>query len=214
MFATFSRYISVFAFVIVSLTVTCAQVSDELRQLLPPKVDKFSQVSLPKVIDKTLDPRAFGGVPPVAAEYRSPTGERFDVSIIRFHSDTDSYALLTQAARQVEERTQRPSQLNRELGTASFHIPGQISFFKGSSVVHITSSGKDFDHIEDGIALARAIADRIDKGEGDIPPLVKHLPDPGNSESSAVYFSKFDAPGKILPDQPVLTALDTHHGDR
>ena len=211
MYSTFTRYISVFAFIIAFVTVTCAQVPEELKQVLSPKFDKFSQTSSPKVIDKTLDPRDFGGVPPVAAEYRSPTGEKFEVSLFRSRSDSDSYSALTHAARQAEGSTQRPTQLNRELGTASFRIPGQISFFKGSSVVHIsTKSGKEFDLVEDGIALARAIADRIDNGEGDIPPLVKHLPDPDKSESSAVYFSKFDAPGTILPGQAVLTVLDTH----
>jgi hypothetical protein len=211
MYSIFSRYIFVFAFVLAFVGVTGAQVPEEFKQLLSPKVDKFSQVSSPKVMDKTLDPRAFGGVPPVETEYRSPAGERFYVSLFRSQSDYDSYSVLTQAARHAEQSTQRETQLNRELGTASFRIPGQISFFKGSSVVHVlTKGGKDFDRVEDGIALARAIADRIDKGEGDIPPLVKHLPDPEKSESSAVYFSKFDTPGLIVPGQAVLTALDTH----
>jgi hypothetical protein len=207
----FSRYIFVFVFVLASVAVTFAQVPEDLKQLLSPKVDKFSQTSSPKVIDKTLNSRAFGGVPPVEAEYRSPTGEKFIVSLFRSQSDYDSYSVLTQAARYAEQSTQRQTQLNRELGTASFRIPGQISFFKGSSVVHIlTKAGKDFERAEDGMELARAIAERIDKGEGDIPPLVKHLPDPENSEGSAVYFSKFDAPELILPGQAVLTALDTH----
>ncbi|HET6862594.1 MAG TPA: DUF6599 family protein [Pyrinomonadaceae bacterium] len=209
--STFSRFILAFVVVIASVTVICAQVPDELKQLLSPKVDKFSQVSSAKLIDKTLDPSAFGGVPPVATEYRSPAGEKFVVSVFRSRSDTDSYSGLTHAARKAEETTQRPTQLNREIGTSSFRTTSQISFFKGTSLVHVsTKSGNDFARVEDGIALARALADRIDKGEGDIPPLVKHLPDPENSQNSAVYFSKVDAPGSILPGQAVLTALETN----
>ena len=209
--STFSRFVSAFAVVVASVTVNCAQVPEELKQLLSPKVDKFSQVSSPKPIDKTLDPRDFGGVPPVETEYRSSAGEKFIVSVFRSRSDNDSYSRLTLAARHAEESTQRPTQLNREIGTASFRTSSQISFFKGSSLVHVSAkSGNDFDRIEDGIALARALADQIDKGEGDIPPLVKHLPDPDNSQNSAIYFSRFDAPGSILPGQAVLTALDTH----
>jgi len=209
--STFSRFVLAFAVVVASVTINFAQVPEELKQLLPPKIDKFSQVSSPKPIDKTLDPGALGGVPPVETEYRSSAGEKFVVSVFRFVSDNDSYSGLTLAARRAEESTQRPTPLNREIGTTSFRTTSQISFFKGSSLVHVLAkSGNDFDRVEDGIALARALADRIDKGEGDIPPLVKHLPDPENSQNSAVYFSKIDAPGLILPGQAVLTALDTH----
>jgi len=208
MHSTFLRSVLTFAVIITAVSIIAGQVPEDFTKLLAPKIDKFSQVRGPKPIEGTFDSNYFAGVSPVAAEYGSSSGERFQVSIFRLRSDTDAYSILTIAARKLIESTNKPVSLDREIGTTSFRTPSQISFFKGNSVVQVTKSVGEFERIEDGVALARALADRIDNGEGDIPPLVKHLPDPDHTQNSAVYFSKLRFPGTVLPGQAVLEALD------
>ena len=39
--------------------------------------------------------------------------------------------------------------------------------------------------------LAHAWAETLDKGEGDIPALIKHLPDPEQAQKNAVFLNSF-----------------------
>jgi hypothetical protein len=57
-------------------------------------------------------------------------------------------------------------------------------------------------------ALAQALSDTIDKGEGEIPVLIKHLPNPDEAQKNAVYLNSFTTLTSLAPQQPVLTAVN------
>src|SRR6185369_9406418 len=104
--------------------------------------------------------------------------QRFLVEIVKFHQDTEAYSLLSVVASLAREKDSS-IQLSNEFGTASFLQGNQLTFFKGVEFVRITTLGKS--PVTSRDAFVRAFAEGIDKGENEIPALVKHLPNPEQS---------------------------------
>ena len=120
-------------------------------------------------------------------EYTGSNGVRASVETYRLPQETQAYQLLSLVAAQA-----RASNINAEIvngiGTAGFVTDKEIAFVKGVTFVAIKNlAGKPADLNE----LAHAWAEILDKGEGDIPPLIKHLPDPGQAQKNAVYLNSF-----------------------
>jgi hypothetical protein len=59
------------------------------------------------------------------------------------------------------------------------------------------------------ITLARLISDRIEKGEADIPVLVKHLPRWQEAQGRVVYLAGFRSLRAVLQDQPLLDTVSS-----
>ena len=74
-----------------------------------------------------------------------------------------------------------------EVGTASIILPDRILFFKGTTFVAVDKAEHPASSNEAMLAFARSFAEGLDKGEGDIPVLVKHLPDWENVHGNAAY---------------------------
>jgi hypothetical protein len=177
----------------------------DLLQLFPEHVGTFHRTgyptSVPNVPGESLDPPAIAGI----AEY-SRGRDRLQVQIGRFHQDSQAYAVLTLSAAMA--RLRQPSvSLNNDYGTAGFIESNVLTFFKGASLVRIfgrssteTSSAQDFAH---------AISEILDKGEGEIPPLVKHLPNWEENQKQAVFLNRFSSVQHLVPSQTVLGVLDT-----
>jgi len=53
------------------------------------------------------------------------------------------------------------------------------------------------------------LSDQLDKSEGEIPVLVKHLPDWEEAQKRALYFAGFKSLQAIAPEQTVLSVLDS-----
>jgi hypothetical protein len=130
------------------------------------------------------------GAPPVETNRFEYVGSNFakaSVEVYRFPQETQAYELLSLTAAQA-----RAANVNVEIvngiGTAGFVTDKEIAFVKGVTFVSIKNlTGKPADLNE----LAHAWAEILDKGEGDIPPLIKHLPDPGQAQKNAVYLNSF-----------------------
>ena len=149
----------------------------------------------------------------VEADYVSPNGEKFLVQLSRFERDSDAYSQLTryvQSYRSINQSAQ--ASLTREIGTTSFVAPGSIAFFKGPSFVRIFNASKPGDSSEGLVAFANSFASRLEKGEGDVPILVKHVPDWERAQENALYLAGFTSLKEIVPNQPVLDAV-TSEGD-
>jgi Family of unknown function (DUF6599) len=187
--------------------------SQELFRLLPSKIGSFYQATPPRplhslALEGLISPDVIrtgflGG----EAEYVSSKGERLLVELVQLHSDSEAYSLLTQVAKSMRETTpaEHPS-LESAVGTAGIQTRGQAAFFKGSTFVRVSFPDQQKASSAPS-ELARFFADQLNKGEAEVPVLVKHLPDWQVGQKHAVYLSNFKTLNSISQTQSVLDAV-------
>ena len=141
--------------------------------------------------------------------YRSLDGESLSVTLLLTKSDSSAYALLTTGL--VSSNFTERVQPTREVGTLCYLAPNQVEFFKGPAHVWINSKGARKNSTA-MIDFARQLSDRLDKGDGDIPVLVKHLPDWPSSERRSSYAVDLANLKQLVPAQPVLEAVSFEGG--
>ena len=127
------------------------------------------------------------------------------VKRIDLHQDSKAYELLSLVF--AAAKTKHPElELNPGYGTAGFAAEDEIAFFKGTQFIRI----RNFKGVSPGSLerLVQVFTDDIDKGEGDIPPLIKHLPSPEQAQKIAAYLNSFHNLDKLI-QQPVLSAVET-----
>ena len=160
---------------------------------VPQRVSKFKPTRLSKIA--TLKKEGF--LPPDAAlkeedgnegEYLETDGSRLTIEQVNFQQDGKAYELLSLvfAAARAKEPT---LELQPGYGTAGFATDDQITFFRGPHFVRI----RNFNHVTAANlqALIRDMNAHLDKGEGDFPVLIKHLPAPEQAQKNAVYLNSF-----------------------
>jgi hypothetical protein len=138
-------------------------------------------------------------------EWVTPNGERLLVKRTELPSESKAYEVFSLAA--AEARAKEPGiEIEDAPGTAGFATKDQVVFFKGLSFVTVTSlkPAPDSTNLN---KLAQIVSDSIDKGEGDIPVLIKHLPEPDRAQKNAVYLNSFNTLTSLAPQQGVLTAV-------
>jgi hypothetical protein len=145
------------------------------------------------------------------AEYVSSENSRLLVEVVRFLRDSDAYSLLTIAAKSARDPAQGDlGKITNEVGTASVVLPGgSIAFFKGTTFVRITAKEPATQDPNNVVTLARLISDGVEKGEADIPILVKHLPGWEEAQGRVVYLAGFGSLRSVLPDQPILDSVSS-----
>jgi len=151
-----------------------------------PMTEKFEVVRL--LFEKPENPNT-GAVPTDASgfEYIGKKGARVSVKRYHFQQETQAYELLSLVAAKVRG-SDSGAEIVKGIGTAGFATDNEIGFVKGVNFVSLkTQNAKPADLNE----LAHAWSEALDKGEGDIPPLIKHLPDPGQAQKNAVYLNSF-----------------------
>lgn len=125
------------------------------------------------------------------------------VEITKFRQDSKAYELLSKAA--AEARAKHAGvEINAGYGTAGFANEGELSFFKGTAFVQL--KGSDPETLKE---CAQQVSNGIDKGEGDIPALLKHLPNPEEAQKTAVYLNTFTDLNELGLQQGVLTAIES-----
>lgn len=133
-------------------------------------------------------------------EYAGSGGQRYRVEVVRFRQDFQAYSLLTQLV-------SGQNSLDSKVGTASLSSDQQLVFFKGLHFVRVTALNKSTGAgIEE---FAKSLAETYDKGEGDIPALVKHLPNSDKLQHKALFLSRFKSVQELAPNQPVLSVIQT-----
>lgn len=185
----------------------------ELSQLFPDRVGDFKRVRAagPTVSLKqqgVLNPKEGSSPLGGEAEYLGRDGEKFLVEMVRFHQDVEAYELLTVVSALARDK-QPGIEIGTDNGTAGFAGNGQINFFKGLNFVRVSSLKPYHGSSSSLNTLARALSESLDKGEGDIPVLVKHLPNPEQAQKNAVYLSRFTSLQSLIPQQSVLTVVET-----
>lgn len=140
------------------------------------------------------------------AEYAANNGERFAVEQIRLGNDGKAYELLSLTAAEARTKDSKVEIGAGAAGTAEFRTQNQLAFVKGTHFVRITSlnPATNSTNLDE---LAQAISETLDKGEGEIPVLIKHLPDPEEAQRNAVYLNSINTLDSFGLQQPVLTAV-------
>jgi len=217
-FTTFSIFLSLLVTVVAQDTA-----SSKIGKMLPARVADFHSVSIRPLVSlakenllalenfRTKDwnesKPAFIGA---ESDYLSARGERLTVEIVKLQSDADAYALLTQVARKKQEPITRGEQ--NVIGLANITSPGHVAFYKGSTFVRVTNASARTGSDAATIKLAQLFAETLNGGEGEIPVLVKHLPDWETAQVHAAYAVSLASLKNIIEGQPLLDALNFVEG--
>ena len=180
-----------------------------IAQFFPESIGTLRRTRLPSSPDvlreqNVLSPsqETLGG----QVEYAGNKKEKFLVEVVRLHQEAEAYSLLTIVA-SAARASNHNVELTNEYGTASFSTTEQIAFFKGLEFIRITNLGKS--NIASIAEFAKSFSEMIDKGEADIPALVKHLPDLEQSQKTALFLPRFTSVQTLLPNQTVLSSIET-----
>jgi hypothetical protein len=194
---------------------------EEAANALPREISGFQMVgpvrhkALGKDAPQTTELAGVAGFAFAEADYVAGDGEKFLVEFTRVERDSDAYSLLTLFASKAREQSLNSrSQLNRDIGTASFfaYAPGSVAFFKGVNFVVVSNVSNPERRWSDVVRLATLLAEGFDKGEGDVPILVKHLPQWETAQTSLVYLAGFRSLKELVSNQSILEAI-TSEGD-
>jgi hypothetical protein len=144
-------------------------------------------------------------------EYVSAGGEKLLVSVSRFENDSAAYCQFTLMRGERREPAGSQPGSTAGVGTASAFVRGAgVMFFKGLTLVTVTSeSGKGLDQATE---LARLLAATFDNGDGDIPVLVKHLPNWDTKQGDALYAVSPNTLGLAVPNQPIVKEVTFEGG--
>ena len=173
-------------------------------RLLPENVGKYKQVRhsfFPDTIDVTGIPTAME-----EAEYVGSDGSRALVRIDRFRQDSEAYEAFSLAADFVRRHQQPNLEIRSDIGTAGFVFGNTIGFFKGTTFVRMGSSKGSPESLHE---LAEDLSNTLDKGENDVPALIKHLPNPEEAQKNAVFLNSFANLNQLGTQQPVFSAIES-----
>ena len=157
--------------------------SDIAAKLLPDKLAEYGSTGKVEALPKELSQigNDHSGITSWARRsYVSKEGKRFSVTIITTVSDGAAYARFTEARRAAESSGNEGGTHNAEIGTAGFSFwdgsSNNLTFVKGR-VFAAVHGGEKAGQLEEVLNFCRTLAGSLDNGGGDIPVLVKHLPD-------------------------------------
>jgi hypothetical protein len=187
---------------------------EEAAKMLPDRVGDFrarGAALMPGAeIFKQHAPEDFGAYSQAARVYVSASGEALGVDLVKTRSDSGAYALLMSGGSS-DPQSSQTIRLN-DVGTAGIATPSGIAFFKGAAFVRIYSLDKRPGNVEEAIAFARLFAQSLDGGEGEIPVLVKHLPDWETVQERAAYAVSIGGLREAAGNRPALDAINFEGG--
>lgn len=199
-------------FSLTSASIKAEGVSAESSQMLPNALGDFRALSAPRPFETHSGerPEDSGALSTAWRQYTLAGGKPFRVGVIKTRSDSVAYAFLTDA---VQEARKQSAQVDRVegVGTAAFAFRQRLAFFKGPNFVVLdgTETGSDNPEL---LIFARLFADTLEKGEGDIPVLVKHLPNWEQVEDQAIYAVTPRSLQEAAGNRPVLDAVSFEGG--
>jgi hypothetical protein len=179
---------------------------EEAAKLLPDRIGSFKAIGQVRGFDDDGD--VFNGTSNVARDYQSTSGERVTILLFKNASDSGAYARLIHAKRPLSNS---PASSEQELktvniGTLGYGAPDAVIFFKGLTYVEIRSRIR-LAKPETLLDFAGQFAETLDKGDGQIPSLVKHLPDWESGNVRPAFAVSFQGLKENIPNQPVFDAI-------
>jgi hypothetical protein len=184
--------------------------TNEAAKLLPDRIGNFKAVNAATATMPNQTPRLFeeGSV---VRTYASDDGSQYSIEIQPTQNDSEAFALLTRARSFFAQSGQALTLTFDDIGTASFTTAGKTFFYKGNACASVSTIGNGSSDLTNN--LARQLAQQLSAGEGEIPVLVKHLPNWETTGKSAIYCVTTDClrPAVTTP-QPVLDVLSFDGG--
>ena len=196
--------------------------AEELSKSLPQRIGSFQKVdSAPPAESIAKDaiyrlalakriandqPTATGFVG-TDAEYISQNGAKYLVEFVQASTDANAYSLLTMVANLMRQSS-ATIEISSNVGTASILSSDQIAFFKGRTVVRVSAEAGETAPGQ-VVELANLLANQIDTGDGDIPALVRHLPDWQNGQKRSLFLSSFQSLEILPKGGAVLSAISS-----
>ena len=172
---------------------------DQITKAFPESLGSYRRVTAPRLEDQNPDGVGFRAT----ADYSAPGAGRITVHVTWAELDGRAYEMLSLAARSLRDKT--PVAIGSSIGTAGFASPDIVAFFKGANFVHI-SKANPRTNSNDLQSLATQLAEKLDRGEGEIPVVLKHLPNWEQAHQTAVYLNRFSSLESIA-DDGVLSAI-------
>jgi hypothetical protein len=157
----------------------------KFSKILPEKVGNFSKSGVDKnttkdlKFEESLDASDFNVIARFHRIYKRVDGLLFSVVIYRASSEDSAYSLFSMHKGVLDWS-------KCDVGTACSIAGAKMQFVRGSSMVYISLDDPRSERkvgekypLPDGAieSIAKLIVDNLDAGEGDIPALVKHLPE-------------------------------------
>lgn len=194
----------------VALAVTAGGQSlslEEAAKHLPERLADFKAATPAVALDSELTKKAqpFAAVSAGTRSYKTKTGETLAVSLIVTRSDSGAYALLTNSG--CDGTRHNNATLRATLGIKSCVFPARIEFARGPIYVDIEPKKEEQISSETQQSFAAALAATLDKGDEDIPVLVKHLPEMPNPPSHVAYAVTEETLKGWFNNQPVFDSV-------
>jgi hypothetical protein len=185
---------------------------EEASKHLPDKLGDFKAVSSARAFeDQSADTiGSFDVISAAIRSYQSRKGETVSVALVVTRSASSAYALLTNSGcpgGQSEENG-----LLAELGTKRCVFANKVLFARGPIFVAVEFKKGESVTPEALKSLASVLAPNLDKGDDDVPVLVKHLPDWQNTQRRISYAANKNTLENVLRNQPVLDAVNFEGG--
>jgi len=192
----------------VAITTAQSISPEETRKYLPDKLGDFKAATpvVPVEAQSADKIKPFDAISAASRSYRYKDGETVSVFLAVTSSDSGAFALLTSWGCSAPEQTN--AKLQAALGTKSCVFPNRIEFARGPVFVDIEFNKDSRVALETLQSMATLLAATLDKGEDDVPVLVKHLPDWPNLKGRVSYAVNEETLRNWFSDQPVLQAVD------
>ena len=201
-----SKFLSACALLITFFSLVLANgTTDEAAKLLPDRLGDFRATgAASSKTDKGGKPGLEDIEIIVERKYRSPQGTIIEVGLVKMLTEKSAYALFSSEGEKV---ISGPKKVDG-VGTAAMMTDmGHLFFYKGTMWGRVYA-GVEAENIERATAFAKQLADSLDKGEGEIPVIVKHLPDWETVQLQAVYALSLPALQQAAGNRPVLEAVN------
>lgn len=144
-------------------------------------------------------------------EYVAVNGRRFIVTLATSNSDAQAYSRFTR----IRALMASNGLTTAAVGTDAFYFSNAdgnlLHFVKGSTNVSVKESG--LHDVAPLLAFGRALAEKIHKGEGEVPVLVKHMPGWPSVQGQTNYFVTRDGVLEAFGNyRPLLDVLSFDGG--
>ena len=172
---------------------------EEINKALPENLGIYRRINVPHLNEQSSETIGFSAM----ADYAGPAGGRITVNVSWAEQDGRAYEMLSLSARSLREKM--PVEIGAKVGTASLISSNIVAFFKGANFVQVSKTDPRTND-KDLLGLASQLAERLDRGEGEIPVLLKHLPNWEQAQQTAIYLNRFSSLDGIAKDG-VLSAV-------
>lgn len=210
---TLSLFVLVATLSPVSLQAAPSVPAEEASKLLPNTLGNFKATSPAVPLNEQSANKigSFGATSAAMRSYQSRNEEIVTVTLVVTRSDSSAYALLTNWGCSGEGSAENAT-LRAELGAKSCVSPVRIEFARGPVSVQVEFKKGDRVTPDRLQSLASVLAPTLDKGEDEVPVLVRHVPGWPNLRQRVSYAVSVDTLRDLFSDQSILEAVSFEGG--